>query len=103
MHHRSTVPSFVAYKRVFLSLSPHTCTLCPIFSLDPSVVGLVPPCTVVTNFALTCGNMQNEACVASISQSGLSHPASYGNDGSNVGMFVQSGAVTLGTPIILTR
>ena len=55
---------------------------------------------MVTNVALTCGNMQNEACVASISQSGLSHPASYGNDGSNVGMFVQSGAVTLGTPII---
>jgi len=25
--------------------TPHTCTLCPVFSLDPSVVGLVPPCT----------------------------------------------------------
>jgi len=32
------------YARVFLSLSPHTCTLCPMFSLDPSVVGLVPLC-----------------------------------------------------------
>ena len=29
------------YKRVFLSLSPHTCTVCPMFSLDPFVV----PCT----------------------------------------------------------
>ena len=26
---------------VFLPLSPHTCTMCPMFSLDPSVVGLV--------------------------------------------------------------
>jgi len=33
------------YERVFLSLSPHTCTLCPMFSLDPSVVGLAPPYT----------------------------------------------------------
>ena len=33
------------YKRVFHSLSPHTCTLCPMFSLDLSVVGIVPPCT----------------------------------------------------------
>ena len=30
---------------MFLSRFPHTCTLCPVFSLDPSVVGLVPPCT----------------------------------------------------------
>ena len=35
-------PALTLYKRVFLSLSPHTCTLCPTFSLDPSVVGLVP-------------------------------------------------------------
>ena len=28
-----------------INQSPHTCTLCPMFSLDPSVVGLVPPCT----------------------------------------------------------
>jgi len=32
-------------KRAFLSPSPHTCTLCPVFSLDHSVVGLAPPCT----------------------------------------------------------
>ena len=42
------IPSFPAltlYKRVFLSLSHHTCTLCPMFSLDPSVVNLITPCT----------------------------------------------------------
>ena len=27
------------------SLYVHTCTLCPMFSLDSSVVGLAPPCT----------------------------------------------------------
>ena len=32
------------YKHVFLSLSPHMCTLCPMFSLNPFVAGLVPPC-----------------------------------------------------------
>ena len=32
------------YARVFLSLSPQTCTLCSMFSLDPSVVGLVSLC-----------------------------------------------------------
>ena len=38
-------PALTLYLGLFLSLSPHTCTLCPMFSLDPSVVGLVPPCT----------------------------------------------------------
>ena len=36
------------YKRVFLSRNPHTCTLYPMFSLDPSVVGLAPACTCWT-------------------------------------------------------
>jgi len=48
-HPESTIvrqaPAVTLYKRVFLSLSPHTCTLCSMFSLDPYVVGLVPPCT----------------------------------------------------------
>ena len=38
-------PALTLYKRVLLSPSPHTCTLCPMFSLDLSVVGLEPPCT----------------------------------------------------------
>jgi len=38
-------PALTLYERVFLSLSPHTCTLCPMFSLDPSVVSLAYPCT----------------------------------------------------------
>jgi len=46
---RSTIvrraPALTLYERVFLSLSPHTCTLCPMFSLDPCVVGLAPSCT----------------------------------------------------------
>ena len=29
-------PAFTLYERVFLSLSPHTCTLCPVF-FDPSI------------------------------------------------------------------
>ena len=33
------------FTSVCSSLSPHTCTLCPMFSLNTSVVGLVPPCT----------------------------------------------------------
>ena len=37
-------PALTLYARVFFSLSPHTCTLCPMFSFDPSVVGLVPLC-----------------------------------------------------------
>jgi len=48
-HLESTVvrgaPALTLYERVFLSFSPHTGTLCPMFSLDPSVVGLEPPCT----------------------------------------------------------
>jgi len=51
-HTESTIvrraPALTLYKRVFLSLSPHTCTLCPMFSLDPSVVGLVPPYTTAS-------------------------------------------------------
>jgi len=42
---RPCLALYALYKRVFFSWSPHTCTLCPMFSLDPSVVGLVPPCT----------------------------------------------------------
>ena len=38
-------PALTLDERVFLSLSPHTCTSCTMFSLDPSVVGLAPPCT----------------------------------------------------------
>jgi len=30
-------------ERVFLFTSPYTCTLCPMFSRDPSVVGLANP------------------------------------------------------------
>ena len=48
-HPESTIirraPALRLYERVFLSLSPHTCTLRPIFSLDPSVVDHAPPCT----------------------------------------------------------
>jgi len=48
-HPKSTTvrraPALTLYQRVFLSLSPHTCTLCPMLSLNPCVVGLVPPCT----------------------------------------------------------
>ena len=48
-HPESTIvrraPALTLYRHVFLSLSPHTCALCPMFSLDPSVVGLAPPCT----------------------------------------------------------
>ena len=40
-HPESTIirraPALTLYEHVFLSPSPHTCTLCPTFSLDPSV------------------------------------------------------------------
>jgi len=42
VHYRSTGARF-AFQLVFLLTSPYTCTLCPMFSLDPSVVGLVNP------------------------------------------------------------
>ena len=42
---RAPGPALTLYERVFLSLSLYTCTLCLMFSLDPSVVGLTPPCT----------------------------------------------------------
>jgi len=32
-------------ERVFFFTSPYTCTLCPMFSLDPSLVGLASTCT----------------------------------------------------------
>jgi len=37
----------IAHKEDLCSFSPspHTCALCLMFSLDPSVVGLAPPCT----------------------------------------------------------
>ena len=39
-HPESTIvrraPALTLYKRVFLSLSPHTCTLCPMFNVLPS-------------------------------------------------------------------
>ena len=38
-------PALTLYERVFFCTSPHMCTLCPMFSLDPSVVGLANPCT----------------------------------------------------------
>ena len=38
-------PALTLYERVFLSLSHHACTLYSMLSLDPSVVGLAPPCT----------------------------------------------------------
>ena len=38
-------PALTLYKRMLLYLSPHTCTLCSMSSLDPSVVGLAPLCT----------------------------------------------------------
>jgi len=48
-HPESTIvrraPALTLCERVFLSPSPHTCTLCPMFPLDPSVVGLASPCT----------------------------------------------------------
>jgi len=47
-HFESTIvrqaPTLTLYDRVFLSPLPHTCTLCPMFSLDPFVVGLANPC-----------------------------------------------------------
>jgi len=48
-HPESTIvrraPALTLYESVFLSLPPYTCTLCLMFYLDPSVVGLTPPCT----------------------------------------------------------
>jgi len=37
-------PALMLCERAFLFSSPYTCTLCLVFSLDPSVVGLTPPC-----------------------------------------------------------
>ena len=54
------VPALTFYKRVFLSLSPHTCTFCLMFSLDPSVVGLAPPCTCWRQDTITCMYIYNE-------------------------------------------
>ena len=48
-HLESTIvrraPGLTLYERGFLFPSPHTCTLCLIFSLYSSVVGLANPCT----------------------------------------------------------
>jgi len=52
-HPESTFTGLTPYKRMFFSISPHTCTLCPMFSLDPTVVGLAPPCTWWRKDAIT--------------------------------------------------
>jgi len=56
-HPESTIvrraPALTLYERMFLSLSPHTCTLCSMFFPDPSVVGLVPPCTCWRKYTIT--------------------------------------------------
>ena len=48
-HPESTIirrgPALTLCECVFLSTFPYTCTLCPMFSLDPSVVGLANPWT----------------------------------------------------------
>jgi len=58
--------------------------------------------TVVSNVARTCGDGQNIACAATLNYVNPQHPASYGNDGNDIGNFVLSGSVTVGTPIVFT-
>ena len=38
-------PALTLCERVFLLTSTYTCTLCPLFCLDPSDVGFASPCT----------------------------------------------------------
>jgi len=45
VHHPSTAPVSTLCQRVLLSTSPYTCTLCPEFYIDPSLVGPANRCT----------------------------------------------------------
>ena len=44
-HYHSIAPALTLCERVFFLTSPYTCMLCPIFSVNPSVVGIASPCT----------------------------------------------------------
>jgi len=50
---RRRAAALTLHERVFPSPSPHTSTLCPMFSLNLSVVGLAPPRTY-QNIGLHC-------------------------------------------------